>query len=1135
MIRVKTNNKNQQMLKLMIWVLLCLFINSESCAEVPGDPFPAFSSLKKPIKISRNATLSIDKDGTFLINGKPRYLISTLYYEEVPATLSKHTTGYPAELNWLYEDVLDYEGHQRLGFDATGIFSTSSWIRKYRNRGDDALHDPQVRKIVSSGLPLYLDFTCAPWHHGAIKYEKGKLPSKSAFNVSGEGNNHWMPYSATTPEGRQLYLEMWRTGAETMKKIGGKPFVYELFNEPDYNDWSSFNRKLFSERMVKKYKTIDKLNNAWHTSYKNFQEMSNFKHTKDNTALFIEWAKFMEACFIDICRAGIEEIKKIDKRPEVLFCYQPMCNLTSNANLYQTNRYMNAICAPTTGGNALYARLLHAIAKGKPIFDGETYVDNTRTAIRNKFWLQYARGFNASFVFKWDRRPYDRYWKNADETGGKIVAERFPYLMLNPYALPPRELLGIMDAKREILKVNELFTPRNRGIKSEIALLFSLTSKRLARATGSVLHTQNEDYALALGYAPFNYDAVFEEQLKHDSLQKYQVMVVAGIEAASPCTPAALRKFVRKGGLLIFGQEALQKNEYGFPRKLSDFPGVTLGKEINLEPAELIIDKSRIMATPYREIKFDPAWKVVQKLHGHPVILSRKMGKGKMIYLNARMPLESRCALLRKYASEKNINTNCTLTNYQTSKTAVRIEVNKAKRNDMVGYILINKSLGTQLIRFRPKETCETFVNPLDGKEISAKNGEYFLTLSKDERCVIVGGNRAILQRRFGVFPKESFTQAQKNGLLQIEENAKKTGEDFNAFNVDQNQIRTIDLRFKANNGFHDSATWKKAGEKGIQNVPPWGVVNCNGIPCRFIRGDHNGERTCIVVGTGGVSSVHGVAVDKCASNIYFLHAALQSKKGTVLHYTVNYRDGSKMEVPIQNGIEIDCWKNIKKKVSGRKAVPGWKNLEGEGLWLYRWNNPTPEKVVASIDITAAPNETGGLLGAISIEEPLPKDKKFYPLRFYPKNFRPHVWGGLKTSFDNDEITFHLDEKSINWCSCNFIFHRPIDIPEGFEGGSLVFEANGGNDTWGNHRGGQILQVHLYCQNATGKEIKSGSAQMSPQNSIDSNPESWQIVKIPLKLILPANAEKLNSLFLQFTYIPRERSGIQLRNIRFEK
>lgn len=1100
------------------------------------DPFPPFSSLKEPVRMPRNPELTIDRDGTILINRIPRYLISTLYYEEVPATLSRHTAGYPAELNWLYEDVLDYEGHQRLGFDATGIFASSSWLRKYRNRGDDAKNDPQVRKIVQSGLPLYLDFTCAPWHHGFLKYEKGKAPGKAAFTVPGEGNNHWMPYSATTPEGRRLYLEMWRNGTEVMQKIGGKPFLYELFNEPDYNDWSPFNRKLFCERMKEKYGTIQRLNETWHTSYRNFKEIGNFQRTRENPALFVEWSKFMESCFLDICKAGIAEIRKIDRRPDIMFCYQPMGNLTSNANLYETNQIMNAVCAPTDGGNALYARLLHAVAKGKPIFDGETYIGNSRQSIRNKFWIQYARGFNGSFVFKWDRRPFDQFWPKGDEAGGKIVAERFPYLILNPYAMKTRELLGIMDAKQEILKVNELFTPRNRGVPARIAFLFSLASKRLARATGSVRHMQNEEYALALGYSPFPYDAVFEEQLPEGILNRYRILVAAGIETGNPESLKELEKFVRNGGTLVIGQEALQNDEYGFPRTANQFPGLRLGKELNMEPGKLHWNNTVLTATPYRTVSFDRSvWSVRNSLFGYPVILSRSIGKGTVLYINAKLPLDSLCALLRTAAAEREILPSCTLTEHVNGALALRIEVHKAVRNGLTGYIFINQGFGTQLFHFRPSEKGLEFVNPLTGRRLEARNGEYFLALPQNGSCVLTGGRKADLLKRYGALPLERFEESREAGMRLLNQETHRKNRNRRAFNVDRNRIFTIDFRPYANNGFHDFATWKKKGEKGILNVPPWGIEDCNGIPFQFVRGDHNEERTCIHVGPQGARHVKGIAVDSLVRNLYFLQAATSGEKGVAFRYLVNYHDGSRIEIPIRTGMETEHWKKMNEKNPNRKAVSGWKNIEGQGLWIYRWRNPFPQKEVSSLEVIAKQGDLGGLTAAVSVERPGSEKEEFEPLNFEPKNFHPHVWGGLKATFEEDVVTFHLNEKSISWCSCAFEFRPPIDIPKGFENGTLEFEVNGGSDMWGNHRGGQTLQFRLDCLDKDGKAIKSGDAQMSSPDAVDADPETWQLIRLPLKLLLPANAEKMQRLFIQYMRLPQEPAGIRLRNIRLCK
>ena len=58
------------------------------------------------------------------------------------------------------------------------------------------------------------------------------------------------------------------------------------------------------------------------------------------------------------------------------------------------------------------------------------------------------RGLNASYLFKWSRRPNDPAWKLPN--GGVRLAEIFPYMVLNPYAVNPHAFLGLMDAKKII-------------------------------------------------------------------------------------------------------------------------------------------------------------------------------------------------------------------------------------------------------------------------------------------------------------------------------------------------------------------------------------------------------------------------------------------------------------------------------------------------------------------------------------------------------------------------------------------------------------------------------------------------------------------------------------------------------------
>ncbi len=58
---------------------------------------------------------------------------------------------------------------------------------------------------------------------------------------------------------------------------------------------------------------------------------------------------------------------------------------------------------------------------------------------------------------------------------------------------------------------------------------------------------------------------------------------------------------------------------------------------------------------------------------------------------------------------------------------------------------------------------------------------------------------------------------------------------------------------------------------------------------------------------------------------------------------------------------------------------------------------------------------------------------------------------------------------------------------------------------------------------------------MSSPDAVDADPETWQLIRLPLKLLLPANAEKMQRLFIQYMRLPQEPAGIRLRNIRLCK
>ncbi len=225
----------------------------------PADParFPAFGSLRPPFLTPSNQRFGIGRWGNYTLDCKPRFIIGAEMPEMIHASLAP-TAGYPESLRWLYEKPLTYETSQRLGLGAVGYFVPAEWVKRIdpsvywtlARPGDDAFIVDVIRNLK---LPLYVDYTCAPWSHGAL-YDSAKIPV-GAKNVSRPETpgNHQVPYALLNPEGRALHHEMFQAGARQVVAAGGHALFYELFNEPAYDDPSPYNRAAFVARMRGRY------------------------------------------------------------------------------------------------------------------------------------------------------------------------------------------------------------------------------------------------------------------------------------------------------------------------------------------------------------------------------------------------------------------------------------------------------------------------------------------------------------------------------------------------------------------------------------------------------------------------------------------------------------------------------------------------------------------------------------------------------------------------------------------------------------------------------------------------------------------------------------------------------------------
>ena len=609
--------------------------------------FPPVSALDPALLMPPDsAEVEIAPDGSFLVAGKPRYLLGTILYSTPSAADTVPGPGYSPEDAWIYETIPDRDYLQRLGFDTVGGEVSTTWMREFRHEASfyqarRANDWSLASRYWKSGLPAIVDFTCAGWSHGAMRYEAGRPPSRAAIPDGGAG--HFMPYSLVTPEGRDLYARMWRSGASELLANGVHPYAYELFNEPTYEDFSPEARAAFAGELAALFGGEPAaMDAAWGSCYGSFEAAAAFHQPNECIGLGVEWLKFRERVFASGIRLGLETIRAVD--PAARVCFQPLGIAFGRVNVIEANRPCGVVMSPTGGGDAFDAMLLRAIADGKPIIDGETYLGHTRSSHRAKILLQWARGFNAFYAFKWDRRLSDPLLKT--ENGPERLAERFPYLELNPAGVPTEALAGIMDAKRDIVAMQDLFGPRDRGIPTEarVTALFSLPTERLGDVAGHGNHNFTRANATAMAHdAHLPVDAVFEEQLAEGRHHRYRVLVAAGIDATRPETLPALRSWVEEGGTLVIAQEAFGLDEYATPHDdaETDFPGIALGAPCKADAQRLEFGGTVANAVPYREISFAPdaGWCLLASLpDGRPAIAERSLGNGHVVYMGVRFP-----------------------------------------------------------------------------------------------------------------------------------------------------------------------------------------------------------------------------------------------------------------------------------------------------------------------------------------------------------------------------------------------------------------------------------------------------------------------------------------------------------------
>ncbi|MDP3849142.1 MAG: glycoside hydrolase family 2 TIM barrel-domain containing protein [Luteolibacter sp.] len=217
-------------------------------------------------------------------------------------------------------------------------------------------------------------------------------------------------------------------------------------------------------------------------------------------------------------------------------------------------------------------------------------------------------------------------------------------------------------------------------------------------------------------------------------------------------------------------------------------------------------------------------------------------------------------------------------------------------------------------------------------------------------------------------------------------------------------RFTSLDLSQHANRGYMDKVAndgkggWTDQGEQDMRfflinhtgevggmavAVSPFPTeVSFHGIPYRLIdpksSGSKSSDAVLVLRGAGNdlkcPAEVRGIRVGKSASRIWFLHTAVGvagcGDGATIARYEMVFTDGTRAVVPVRLGQEIGDWCKPKPLPGAQVAWTG-SNAKTPllGIFTMAWDNPSPSKTIASIDVIGNLAETQLVLFGITLGE----------------------------------------------------------------------------------------------------------------------------------------------------------------------
>ena len=258
---------------------------------------------------AENPQLTIDKAGNLVDeHGKIKYYVGQAinHVEQGKITLfGKLWRGkYPEKYRYLYEGFRNEDYFRRTGINLihfepenTGLAASvpeytpekldhffdfyHEMLKKYnaqklKRQWAKKPYDDYIKSLKTfTNTPLYFQFKTYNSLVLRLYPEITKRflkPGSIAENPRGSGSS--VSCDLSSQSGRDLMKKLCEHELDWCKMVGVEPFAYKIYNEPSYENYSVYARRDFVGYLKEKFGTVEKMNKAWGTSYRSFEQGS---------------------------------------------------------------------------------------------------------------------------------------------------------------------------------------------------------------------------------------------------------------------------------------------------------------------------------------------------------------------------------------------------------------------------------------------------------------------------------------------------------------------------------------------------------------------------------------------------------------------------------------------------------------------------------------------------------------------------------------------------------------------------------------------------------------------------------------------------------------------------------------------